>query len=526
MKKFTSLLIFCIFLLPNLSFTQTDDLPFSIELEDISFDNWEGLHSFAFAEWNDLWIFVGGRTNGLHGFFLATGFPVSSANDAIFVMDPSTGEVWTYDVNLLTDRLTEVLRATNGQYIQSGNFLYITGGYGKSIITDKFVTFPTLTSIQLDILVPAIINGTSASHAFQQITDTRLQVCGGEMLALGGDFYLVGGNDFSGRYSDDESEFIQVYTNEIRKFNINNQDGILSISNYTAFSGSAEYHRRDFSLAPVIFPDNSEGLAVYGGVFRPDAPLPYEHPIYISENDIQIDESYSQKMSHYTCPVIPLYDAEDQNMYSIFFGGLSWNYYDHENDEFIQDDLVPFIDDITTFVKRADGTSTEIVLPVQFNDFLGSNAKFILNSDVPHHDNKVIKLEEITERTLLGYIFGGIKAQFRNFTPSSASKRLFAVYLTPTISSKVSSPIPQTLKLLIIPNPSSDKVEVKLSQKINIQHFSQLEISDMYGRVVQQKPLRSSSDLFIDIRQFPKGIYQVKLKGVEQIIGVGRFLKM
>ncbi len=615
MKKNFLLLLFCFGYLLTPTKAQETDLPFSIELEDVTPNNWPGLHSFAFAEWNDLWVVVGGRTNGLHGFFLATGFPVTSANDDIWVMNPETGDIWTYNVSQLPDELAEVLRSTNPQYVQEGNYLYFVGGYGKSLITDEFTTFPSLTAIDLSVLVPAIMDGNSPITAFEQVTDPRMKVCGGEMHELGGDFYLVGGNDFSGRYSDDdEPEFIQVYTNEIRRFNVNH-DGGLSIESYTAFADETNYHRRDFSLAPIIFPDNNEGLALYAGVFRPDINLPFEHPVYIGEHgNITVDMSYEQKMSHYTCPVIPMYDEITQNMYSIFFGGISWNYYDHENEVFIKDDLVPFIDDITTFVKRADGTSTEIVLPVQFDQYLGANAVFIPSPDAPHYSNEVVQFHAITEKILLGHIYGGIHAQIRNFTPSSASNRVFAVYLTPSMplaldptlddfsfnceggevelhwsaspnlemdyfeveyavndkkewaflqkieatsalnytwvdtrdkreveayyrlkrvqkdgtqgySKSIKSDCStQFIALSIHPNPARAEIKIDFPNVSDIYHPISLELTDMYGRLIRKELL--ASDLRVPIEQLEKGVYYIRLKTAQGLIGQGRFLKM
>lgn len=407
--------------------------PFSIELEEQTVASWPGLHSFAFGQWDGKWVFIAGRTNGLHGFFLATGFPPAHANKHIWVMDPVTSDYWSYDVEQLPLSLAEVLQSTNGQYTQNGQYLYHTGGYGKSLQSADFITYPTLTAIDLSLLVPAIINGQDPSAAFEQIEDERMRICGGEMLKMGAYYYLVGGNDFSGRYSDDETpEFVQVYSNQIRKFSIEHTPTGLSINDYSVTEDETNLHRRDFTLAPFIDTDGNEALACYGGVFRTDANLPFVEPIYIYEEEVLVDHSYAQKMSHYTCPLIPIYDAQQQNMYSIFFGGISWHYYDRENQSFVQDDLVPFIDDITVLTRFASGQTEEYVVDTQFDEYLGTNAKFILDENAPHFSNKVIDYEQIEERTLLGYIYGGIHAELRNFTPSTASNRLFAVYLTPS----------------------------------------------------------------------------------------------
>ncbi|MBK8980760.1 MAG: hypothetical protein IPM38_00180 [Ignavibacteria bacterium] len=62
---------------------------------------------------------------------------------------------------------------------------------------------------------------------------------------------------------------------------------------------------------------------------------------------------------------------------------------------------------------------------------LGTNAKFILNRNIPHYDNEVIKLNQLTQRTFAGYIFGGIKAELPNNGPSTPSDYIFKVYINP-----------------------------------------------------------------------------------------------
>lgn len=49
--------------------SNNSDLPFTIEIEEIKNISLPGLHSFAFGKYKNWWIILGGRTNGLHGFF-------------------------------------------------------------------------------------------------------------------------------------------------------------------------------------------------------------------------------------------------------------------------------------------------------------------------------------------------------------------------------------------------------------------------------------------------------------------------
>jgi len=459
----------------------TANPPFLMELEEVTFPEWPGLHSFAFAQWEGYWIMVAGRSNGLHGFFPFSGFPESSANPFIWVFNPESGEKWSYNVTQLPVHLADALLVTNPQFVQIDSKLYIIGGYGKESMSGDFITFSKMTALDLPLLVNAVQNAGNVQSALRQTNDDRLKICGGEMHRLGDDLYLVGGHNFEGLYSQSGAPvFTQTYTNKILRFRIQDDINQLVISNYAAFQ-DAEYHRRDLNLAPLLLSGMTPALGVYGGVFRPEADIPYFHPIYISAGNIELDASYEQKMSQYTCPIVPLYDEVAENMYSIFFAGLSFHTYNENDQTFEEDDLVPFIDQITTFIHYADGSSEEIVLPQVFDELLGTNAKFILNENIAHYDNEVINLRALQGRTEAGCIYGGIKALIPNITPSSASNRLFKVFITPLFPNPALEPGVEAIKIALTPNPFRHETQIQLSR---LDHFNRAVLADLSGRLV------------------------------------------
>jgi hypothetical protein len=430
------------------------DLPFTLTLEEVTQDELPGFHSCAFAEWNGWWIIVGGRIGGLHGFFPITGFPENEANTSIWLINPATGDAHNFPIDVLTIPFPDQLKSTNPQFVQDGDKLFICGGYGKETASGNFITFPLLTAIQLPQLASALMNGTNPSAAIRQIQVPGLRVCGGEMDKLGAYFYLVGGHDFTGKYSDpNNGTFSQTYTNEIRKFKIQSTTTSLSISDYSVIHQEQHLHRRDFSLCPLVQPDGTFALGLYGGVFRPDAALPFYNPVYITENQpVGIDASYEQLFSQYTCPTVPLYNTSDSTMYTLFFAGLSTHYVDQSTQEIRYDERVPFIRDITTFCRKADGTSLEYVMPQKFDALLGTNMIFTLDANAPHFANEVLNLQQMTAKTFVGYLFGGIKAEIPNLTPSSASNRMFKVFVTPKPSTSTTDAYQMPLAR-VAPNP-------------------------------------------------------------------------
>ena len=143
---------------------------------------------------------------------------------------------------------------------------------------------------------------------------------------------------------------------------------------------------------------------------------------------------------------------------------------------------MPFIDDITTLTLAAQGRSEETIHATRLPALLGANAVFVLAEHVPAYENEVIKLDEIASRTLIGYIWGGIKAAIPNFTPSSASDIVLKVYLTPNATQTVSTPPREKGYELssAYPNPALSRTQINLrltrAQRVTI------EVIDVLGQ--------------------------------------------
>ncbi len=483
MKTPAILLIILFLISPTFSYSSND--PYSIELERIYIPGSPSIHSFSFAESNGLWLFIGGRTNGLHGFNPGDAFPKQYANKNIFVVDPNTNQ--TYSKNIFVDcpyTLVDPLRSNNMQYYQDGNKLYMTGGYGYDSTSNGLITFPTLTVVDVSEMIQAVTNGASIAPYIRQITDSRMQVCGGEMMKLGDYFYLVGGHKFMGNYSQTTND--QVYTNKIQKFKIVDNGISLSITDYSSSTDTTEYHRRDMNLVPAIRPDGiNPYLVLYGGVFIHGADLPFLSPIYIDGNGAVVDNSFNQKMSQYTCSYLSAFDPGNGNMHTTFFGGMSLYYYNENTQMQEIDSLVPFINDITTLTKNAAGVSDEKISQTKLPALLGTNAKFILNGSVPQFDNKVIKLNELTARIFVGIIYGGIRAILPNNTPSFPSDYILKVYITPKSVNinTISSNVPDKFELnQNYPNPFNPFTKIKFSIPENTK--TKVLVYDELGREV------------------------------------------
>jgi hypothetical protein len=492
--------------------------PYTFQVEAISGINIPGLHSFAFAKSGDKWLFVGGRTNGLHGLNSSGGFPPEYKNDNIIVVDTSTWNYYTSDINQLPYSTADPLRSNNMQYVQSGKYLYIAGGYGYDSTALHFRTFPTLTAINIDSMIYAVMSGLPIASYIRQVSDTNLTVCGGEMAKLGNDYYLMFGHNFTGRYADPPIPiFTQVYSNAIKKFNIIDNDTTITLANFTYQIDTTNFHRRDLNTAPIVKPGGTFGIGAYGGVFRKDVNLPFTEPIRIDASSTTVNTSYHQVMSQYTCALMPVFDSVNQNMYTTFFGGISSSRWNDTTSMVVYDSLVPFIKDITTLTVQASGTTDERIMTTRLPDMLGTNAKFIPNDNVPHYSNDVIKIKSMPNntQTLVGYMFGGIRAAAGNFGATIANDSIYRIYITPNYSSigiaEYSNGIDNTL---LYPNPTSQYSTLYFSNKTaeNIR----ISLNDVTGRevmmVMDEKTNAGNHQVTIPCGQLSAGVYVCKMQ--------------
>src|SRR3954471_10172846 len=251
------------------------DLSYQIQVRPVSFSSaLPTLQSYAVGETNGRWVFISGRTNGLHGFDASqpgSNFPAQYENEEVWVVDYANGQSWHRSLTDASSGLTAAqvasLSPTNTECYQSGNQLYMTGGYGTDA-NGNYVTFDTLSSINLSGLANWVTTGTgSAASNIRQIHDPTFQVTGGAMYLNNGKTNVVFGQDFEGAYTPTSSG---TYTLKVRNFNIVDDGTNLSVANIGASAQSANYRRRDLNVFPTVRPDGAgtkEGLDALSGVF-------------------------------------------------------------------------------------------------------------------------------------------------------------------------------------------------------------------------------------------------------------------
>ena len=266
-----------------------------------------------------------------------------------------------------------------------------------------------------------------------------MAVTGGRLNKLNNMLYLVGGQRFDGRYNphgpDHGPGFSQLYTNQIRKFSLTENNGQLSIENYSSITDSLILHRRDYNLLMQFDNNGKEMLSIYSGVFQYGKDVPFTTLIDINENSYREVPGFNQLFSHYHTATLPVYNNETKTMYSVFFGGIAQNYKDSSGNT-VKDNDVPFVKTISV-VERRNNTVKEYVLPGKMSGYFGATAEFIPANEKLFAKNGIMNMNKLNKKpTMIGYIIGGIDSRAPNVfwsneaDPSRASPVIWKVFFS------------------------------------------------------------------------------------------------
>lgn len=427
-------------------------------VESQNFPNLPALQSFAFGETDSCWLLLGGRTNGFHGFGNQKNFPVRRANLYAYAYNTYTHELDSLPVDSLPDPLKWQFRATNMQHVQVNDYLYMCGGYGAQIVNNdtSYVTSSVFSRVNVPQMVQAIQTANMAAFRNSVVYDQNpmMQSTGGELYKLdSSQFFLVLGHNFTGKYSDSTAQ--QIYLDAVRVFTITETPTSVTINtnSFRTITDSlpdslTQFRRRDLVVAPLIYDQgNKVGVSIYGGVFTysPGTPFnsgggPFRWPIYVPANPNEtytLDKSYRQLSNVYSAPNLALYSKAADQMYTSIFGGLG-------DTNFVNQDSAAFTKFISTIVRNYGNNSTSTVyngstLP----HYIGSEAFFVHAKGLPYYAAsspiRVVNMDSLNGRTLMGYIYGGIRSdstQWNNVDTAGpinitrASHRVYEVYLT------------------------------------------------------------------------------------------------
>ncbi|HEV8051025.1 MAG TPA: hypothetical protein VGP47_00910 [Parachlamydiaceae bacterium] len=445
---------------------QTDDLslilvnrplPFQIKVELAGFTLPNGIHSYAQSTFDGKWLFIAGRTNGMHSFLPGdNNFPPSAQNQVIYVVDPVTQTVYSKSLTDpkagLTAKQIDLLSVTNPQFYTLNCTLYMTGGYGVDSETGLFSTKDALSAINVPRLMQWVMNPDpqdSAANYIRQIFHPVFQITGGSMFKFAHHpTLLVFGQNFEGFYHDDSNG---DYSEQVRRFDIIDDGNILDVDVKPSkpHCPLEIYRRRDLNIVPIIHYTKGryrQQLIAFSGVFTLEEGI-WTIPVNIDSNGNSSmlpptsAKAFKQGMNNYSCPTIGLFSQATKDMYTIFMGGISYGYF--IGDIFFATDAeIPFINQITTIKYSADEKYTQYLMDEEYpviistgpnagNPLLfGASAMFIPSGDALVYGHDVLNLDALTGSTVIGYVVGGIQSTVPNTSvpgDSAASPYIFKV---------------------------------------------------------------------------------------------------
>jgi hypothetical protein len=413
---------------------QSSDFPYKVELEEVRHTNWPTLHSYALAMSKGRCLIIGGRRDGLHARQPFRSFPAGERNSRIYILDPQSGKQYSAGLESLPQRLREQLSSSNMNFVQRGDRLFLTGGYGFSETADDHITFPLLTVVNIPQLVRQLEAGRVDSLPFRTYRDERFAVTGGRMGAFGDTLLIVGGHRFDGRYNPmGHATYVQTYTHEVRRL-LMTTDSEAPVF-LPPLQEPLHLRRRDFNLFPFMSRDGSTGYTMAAGVFQRGMELPYLYPVDIRGDHIRAVTGFQQLLCNYHTAFTPLYDPLSGTTHTLFFGGISE--YHPDNGRLVRDDRVPFVKTISRLERTEDGQYKEYLLNSTMPVLTGAASEFIPDRTHAMTSNGMILLNSsMPVRRKIGYLYGGIESKQPNpfdedetDEATQASGTLFAVWL-------------------------------------------------------------------------------------------------
>jgi hypothetical protein len=466
-----------------------DDLPFRLSIEIAPFTLPNGLQAFVSGLYKDEYVLLSGRSFGLHGFQGDT-FPVVSQNMTVYVLNLTTGNTISRSLadpsSQLTQDQIDQLSTTNALFFQGhgSNTLYMVGGYGINTATGQRETKSVLTAIDLPSLikwVKQVPKCKSAAKCIRQVSHPLLQVTGGVMWQFNAHQpALLGfGQNFSGNYVNTLSN--GDYTYQIRPFQVIDTGKSLYVQPYNQPAPNALYRRRDLNIVPAIRKAGStlqQFLIAYGGVFTPGAnfgawtiPIEIEPDGSAKSLDTSNPNTFAQGMNNYECANLGLYSSKTGDMYTIFFGGISFLYSLNgglyaPGGSFCQDSGLGFTNDVTAIRRDSSGNYSQYYLSATFPAItptfgtcppptfpltclsvttnaspvllFGASSFFLAFPNLPYYPNDVLNLDQLgSSPVLLGYIVGGIASSAQETCSETGnvdtrpSQYIFSVTLIP-----------------------------------------------------------------------------------------------
>jgi hypothetical protein len=486
---FSALTLFLLFLLKSTPLNSQVSGHFVFDTLKIK--NWPAIHSFSYAKFGNYIIMLGGRTDGVHG--KQSGFENTNSNKLIFLWNTANDSIIQYPPDSLNAELKDYLNASNANFTQDDEYLYIMGGYGQ-FLSGVYNTYPLFLKINLKDCIEGILANKDISSSIKYLVSDQFAVAGAQMRILDSMFYLVGGHNFSGKYDSEKHTLNQKYTDALRIFKISEKNDSLHYELVKEMISDYNFHRRDYNLNPILSEKGEIKLMGFSGVFQYNANRAFLNTVLIHNQNYEEVFDFDHKFASYNCARVGLYDAMNNEMHQVFFGGMAEFYRDSAN-TITRDGYVPFVKSVSSVIRKKDGTLEEYLYPEELPGYFGTNSEFVINPQLKLVYQDIIDFNSLpSDTTYLGTIFGGIynpgplrnpwQADSAHLTKSNPY--ILKVYFIKNIPSSTNKPEDKndTLNILMIPNPANNQVLLVFPKELEITSL-EISIDDMKGSKIK-----------------------------------------
>jgi hypothetical protein len=151
---------------------------------------------------------------------------------------------------------------------------------------------------------------------------------------------------------------------------------------------------------------------------------------------------------------------------------------------------------------------------------LGTNAQFFPAPGVTAFSPEgILRLNQISGRTLVGYVMGGIESPLPNINRidpalSVASGRVFAVYVDPAPVAVQAPSVQPPLTLDLAGLPAGAQLDVRLT--LDAPAFLRLDLIDLHGRTLAHLHAGESTTgahrLLYDMSGYAAGLYYLRAR--------------
>jgi hypothetical protein len=320
------------------------------------------------------------------------------------------------------------------QFCQSGDTLYLNGGYGPASSSDyqSNTTSNKIYAIGVSEMINQVKNQGKVSNAIiDMATSPFVQVTGGELVFEDGWFYLLFGQNYNGAYVPGVTG---AYTSAVRTFRFSNgqiQD--------TSSIIDTIFYRRDLNVVKIT-QKSGDFYAGFGGVFNA-ANNGFLNPVYVHTNQgnpTGMMDTLEQQTSQYACANISIYDPGSDACITVLLGGIGRYQYEPKKKSWEDGDsgaLLPFVNTITQMKYQNGMMEQYIQLPPDEPNLpylIGANAVFLPDMSLIYQDLTIDYTKITGDTTKIGLMYGGIyspKPTSSAIYPTSLNKTIYEVYL-------------------------------------------------------------------------------------------------